>query len=314
MGMKNSWIVILLVLVTSCGNSDPNGLKKTSKFTKTNSLFNMANYFSDAEQFISFPIWFNDSLLKARNIKQITRSIYGKEGWVSTQDSTHFPQRRLDYFFGSNGNLMKQMNTNYYDNRKINAVSIHFSNFDPILGHAETTVESTDSIGIHEFRFQQVSKVKKTKHVTLFKDKLTGNGLFVVSNSAYWKPLAIDSACKPTAQDRIIWGSYQSPIKKYFVKNLVEESDVRNYVYEGKTLKKMEWKDDPFEIRRTFLYTKEGYCKSFVDSTFGMGTFISATKYQFTLKDGLPVAMKQSAMHESKEIVLFRERFDYIYR
>jgi len=277
-------------------------------------IFNLATYFGDAEQNISFPTWFNDSIVKSRKIVQISRSIFGQDESFNNGELIQIPSRKYNYSFNRNGNLTGFSLVNYYDNRKLNEIAIYFSNHDSKTGFSDARIESKDTVSVNEFRFQKMMKVKQTKNVLIFKDQLTSSRLFIIHNNDFWKPLAVDSICKPDAKDRIIWGAYSSPTKKYFVQNMVEESDVRNYSYKKGVLKNIEWKDDPFEIRRTFNYSKEGYCRSFIDSTFGMGTFISATKYQFKLKDGLPISMKQSAFHEGKEIVLFRESYEYLYR
>jgi hypothetical protein len=78
--------LLLLILFLGCSEKDSSVSKKAvSTPPKNNSIINWAFFNADGLQNISFPIWFNDSLIMNRGIKQIHFSINEFE---HSEDST----------------------------------------------------------------------------------------------------------------------------------------------------------------------------------------------------------------------------------
>jgi hypothetical protein len=98
-------------------------------------------------------------------------------------------------------------------------------------------------------------------------------------NKKYWGPLSIDSILGPMPKDIIVLGSPYVPAKQYSVENKVYENNVINYVYDKKTqiVKSINRQEYPFDLRRTLVYSKNGICEGYIDSTFSGDLFLTRT-------------------------------------
>ena len=261
--MKAFFCIFSLLFLLGC-SSDKNKLSNSKKaIVVSEPLLNLHLMYSEAEQNISFPIWFNDSIIKARGIQKIKRSLVDENKANSTENLGNIPKRNHEYNFGKNGELKQLLVSNYYDNKIISTIKVVFSKH-ASTGFAFTSVNDELDYDHKEFPFLQMKEVKSGNNCSIYKDIHSDDRLFIVKNEKHWKPLTIDTLCKPNASDIIILGEYRRPTKKYKVKNIVEETDVRTYSSNSGRLEHIEWKDNPFEIKRSFVYLKYGQIKGFI--------------------------------------------------
>lgn len=309
--MKAVIFIFSALFIVSCSSEKSNRSESEKKVNLSESLLNLHLMYSDAEQNISFPIWFNDSIIKAQGILKIKRSLMDENDSTSTEFLVDMPKRNYEYLFGKSGELKQMLVSNFYDNKIISTIKVVFSKHSSFSGFAHTSINDELDYDHKEFPFLQMKELSSKNECTVFKDLDSENRLFIVRNENLWKPLSIDTLCKPNASDILILGDYRNPTKKYKVKNIVEETDVRNYTSKNNRLESMEWKDAPFEIKRSFEYAHSGQCIGFIDSTFSMSNFVSAMYYRIELKNNLPISITRSVFRDTKEIVLFKEIFEY---
>lgn len=312
--MKGKLLLVVLVLLSGCASDESKNKDANKKNPSTISLFNLSVLYSDAEQNISFPVWFNDSLIQLKRISSITRSVFDESNNDTIENLRIIPKRKQEYSFGKLGEMTQLMVSNYYDDKIISTIKIMFSKHDKFTGFSQTKINDELEYDHNEFPYIQMNHVRSNENVSVYKNPLTGQRLFIIGNEKHWKPLAVEKLCKPSKSDVIVLGNYKSPTKKYKVQNLVEEMDVRNFEYSNGRLKDVHWKDDPFNVKRSFEYDPSGHCIGFIDSTFSIGNYVSSMHYRIELKNGLPISVTRSVFRDKKEFVLFREKFEYTFK
>lgn len=276
-----------MVLLSAC-NSRSKTLNTDDFSEKSSFLFRMNASFTDAEKFLSFPIWFNDSLVSKNKILKLTRSTY----YIDIEDtmelsglSNEIPREKKEYLFHPNGQV-KQLKVSYfYDDEEIGHVVYLYTSmkdkfgFATVIKSAENQAETENDETSEDFPHYVHHLVKKTKKYLAFQDEESGNYLFYMLNKKYWGPLSIDSILGPMPKDIIVLGSPYVPAKQYSVENKVYENNVINYVYDKKTqiVKSINRQEYPFDLRRTLVYSKNGICEGYIDSTFSGDLFLTRT-------------------------------------
>ena len=101
-----SFLGVLFLLFSCSEEKSVPFLKKREKHRSF--IINLQHYFSDDEFNVSFPIWFNDSLIRMHNIETITRSIYvsGKEYDADIEFDSDSPKEIKTYHFNKDGELL----------------------------------------------------------------------------------------------------------------------------------------------------------------------------------------------------------------
>ncbi len=274
-------------------------------------ILNLSFVYSEGEKIISFPVWFNDSLVRERGITSIERVFYYESGDSTENESEEdvTPEKKITYLFDKNGFPKEMQVGNYYDNRLISSLTVKYSEYKPKTGFAKVTMN--EKISTEDFPYVEFRQLSASNHLYSYKDLFSSDRLLIIPDSKNWKPLVVDTLCKPGKGDLIVWGSLKHPQKIYSVQNLVEESNVREFTYEHGVLKRVEWTDDPFKIHRTFRFNKEGICTGFADSTFSMGGFVAAANYFFELNNQLPVQVTKEVNRGGAKRIIFRESFTY---
>lgn len=308
--MKLIVFITILYFLFSCSNG------KSKKGTTANpdgevSLFNLAHFFNESEQNLSFPVWFNDSIIRNRGVLEIVRSIYDDTTEIAEEQSL---KKKIIYKFSNLGHLVSMNVSNHYDNKVISSVNVYFDSYDNQTGYSKTTVNDNSEYNHQEFPFIQYSKGEENENYFSFKDSESMRRLFIVKNKHLWKALTIDTLCDPDEIDLIIYGSYLKPIKKYQVKNLVEELNVRDYSYKGVAINEIDWKDDPFKINRRYRYSQNGNCIGFVETIYGMEKYVSAMHYDFQLKNNLPQKVAKKLYRNNLPVILSVDVFEYKFR
>ena len=309
--MKYVCHFLLLGVLAACSGGNNSGNGSADDIRQESSILNLSFAYSEGERIISFPVLFNDSIVKHKKIKSIERVFYyASSDSTESGDKDVTPEKKISYFFDKNGLLKEMVIGNFYDNRVISTIHINYTEHQPQTGYAKAKLNEqlyTEDFPYHEFR-----QLRNTKNLIYFENIRTKNRLFVVPGKKNWKPLIIDTLCHPGQNDIIVWGSLKHPEKIYQVKNLVEESNVRSFTYKDGVLNHIEWTDDPFKIHRTFRFNQSGNCTGFVDSTFSMGGFVAAADFKFELKDNLPVSVTKELLSGAGKRTIFRETFEYI--
>lgn len=305
------FFAFILLLACSSNESNPNNRSTSRKLEP--GIFNLAVMFGDAERNVSFPIWFNDSIISARRIQTVIRTIYLDFESELQDDESFLPQKKYEYHFNKDGRMTEMVVSSYYDNKLVGSVKTRFSKFDARTGYAITSINDELDFDHKDFPFLQFLATNNSKKCQTFKEKTSNQRLFIVSDKAHWKPVVIDTLCSPSDNDYIIHGTYKIPYKKYRVKNIVEERDVKIYSYENDVLVGISWSEAPFDFRRTISFDAQGICVGFVDSTFSMGGFVATNKTKFDLKEKLPITVTKNVVQEKTEKLVSKEMYEYTY-
>ncbi len=279
------FLTFFLFFLSACseGNSDikENQTSKVAPF-----LFSMNAMFSDAEKFISFPIWFNDALVSKYKIKKITRNLY----FIELEDSMEInnlkndiPREKREYWFFENGQLKELNFSFFYDDERIGNFTFLYKSIKDKYGYASVIeTNNLDDIDYSydknmDFPYKIHLKVKQTEKYLAYQDLESGDFLFYMLGKKNWGPLSIDTILNPTQNDIIVLGKPLFPTKQYRVINKVNERDVQQFRYNSisnriETIIKQE---SPFESKRTLNYNLKGYCNGYIDSTFSGKLFLT---------------------------------------
>lgn len=311
--MKHICFFLTLIVLFSCSEEMKNNFRKRDNRVLEPNVLNLSFLYSEGEKIISFPLWFNDSIIRERGIRSINRTFYYELNDSSDTEieMNSTPEKKITYSFDKNGTPKEIQIGNFYDNRLISTIKGIYSDFESEIGYAK--VKLSETLRTEDFPYHEFRQVSSSKDLTIFENIATQTKLLVIPDKKHWKPLIIDTLCSPNKNDLIVWGSLRHPKKIYQVDNLVEESNVRDFTYKDGILKHIEWTDDPFKIHRTFQFDKQGLCTGFVDSTFSMGDFVASAHYLFELKDRLPVSVTKEVRRGDVKRIVFRETFEYLF-
>ena len=281
-----SYILILCSLISCSDNPRLTFNKVTSNQKYQTSLFNLSIMFSEDENTLSFPIWFNDSILKKNQISSIHRKIF----YLRTHnniccDSTLKEEKK--YFFYADGLLAGLTIKNYYDFQKISSYEILYEKKRDQFGYQFATlknhfnrINSAEFNEEEEFPIKLCEKVKSSLDYSTYKVHNKNKHTYIINNPLFYGALKVDSLVKPKPEDAIILGSTIRPLKKYKVKNLIKETESQTFEYSSKdsnqiiSISKIKY---PFSTKRDFIYSNKGYLINFIDSLFSDKIFVSRT-------------------------------------
>jgi hypothetical protein len=249
-------------------------------------IFRMNAFATDAEKYLSFPILFNDSIIKAQGIKKITRSLFfvEPEDTINKEDfSIAVPRERRIYFFEEHGQIKSLKVVYFYDDQEIGELRFEYKSLKSKYGYSlvekigdPKKIDFSDEEHM-DFPFFIHREVKKTNKYLAYQDVESGDYLFFMMNRKYWGPLSVDSILNPTRRDQVVLGNPYFPLKRYKVQNKVNETDVEKVIYDGKTkfVKTIIRQEYPFETKRSIIYAKSGLCTGYIDSTFSGKLFLT---------------------------------------
>jgi len=250
-------------------------------------------FFSERAMDYSFPLWFNDSLIRHHAIESVTRNIYSRNTILNeTQDSlVEFPAESICYQFNEKGFVNKVSHIYYFDDRKISQFDFFYSKAPNKNGFSsakiDSMVEFKDNIPLPLSSsrdlemFALYSQKQTEKDFSVFRNRLTGDYLFAVFNKNIWGALSIDAEFHPTPKDKVLLGTLLKPEKIYRVENKVKESEVIEFEYKKERITKILNYQYPFIEQRSFNYDKQGYCIGFIDSTFSEKIFLTKSVATF---------------------------------
>ncbi len=289
---KLNLLVFIAILAVSCGGNDSSLNKEKKKYPV--SIVDFNTLLTEEENDVSFPTWFNDSIIKAHRIKKITRKSFPRnkddEGKTTVLKST-VPREIREFYFNPVGSLIQLNVHNYYDDREIGSVLFSYSGKKDFFGFAAVTRNTFVSKTAKPFSYEESldpdqreldfrihAKRKNYNKCLVYQDMETGDYLFFIPRKKYWGVMSVDSLLAPNPQDVIVLGTPRHPYKKYQVSNKVNEKNVRLFTYQKKHRKVINHfikKEYPFDYKRDFIFSKKGICRGYIDSTFSDDIFVT---------------------------------------
>ena len=284
--IKFVYTIAVIALFFSACSGFGKDVKKNNSDKVAPFLFRMNAMYTDAEKFVSFPIWLNDSLVAKYKIKKMTRSLY----FIDLEDSLEInnlqndiPREKREYWFFDNGQLKELNFSFFYDDEQIGIFTFLYKSLKDKYGYADivelkdsTHLESTEDENV-DFPYKIHQKARQTEKYLAYQDMETGNYLFYMLNNKNWGPLSIDTVLNPTQNDIIVLGKPMLPEKQYRVINKVNERDVQQFKYNSSSnrIETILRQESPFENNRTLMYNQNGYCNGYIDSTFSGKHFLT---------------------------------------
>lgn len=304
--MKGSWVFILLIafIFQSCTEEKKKARLKKSAIHQP-FLINMQHYFSENEKNVSFPVWFNDSVIKKQAIKSITRKIYLNYKNEDSQDEVL--KEYYKYNFNKDGELLSFEIFNYYEGIQVGHTIFNYLGEKDEWGFAPVErLNDNPNPDEEQTTYPIYNKGEYADRYLVYNNVETGNYLFYLLLEENWRPLTVDSIFQPTPDDRIIFGSPFRPVKKYYVQNIVNEFDLINLKYKKNSdyLLRTEFENYPFNYSRTIHYNKKGFCSGYIDSTFSATKFLTRRIARFKLNnENLPVLLTHKTQAEGNRAV-----------
>lgn len=315
-----SYILILLTLL-SCSDNPRVTFNVASTNPKYQTpLFNLNNLFSEDEKTLSFPIWFNDSIVKVNNISVIHRKTFDVKNNNKSTDSLLNEEKIYSFF--EDGLLARLTINNYYDLQKISSYNVQYENKRDQFGYqfARLTPHllNMNEMNEDEYAYKLYNRIESSKTFYAYKIQNKNKHIYIIDNPLLHGALKVDSLVKPNPHDAIILGNTFYPLKKYKVKNLLKEIESRTYEYSKdnpKQILTITRKKYPFLSKRDFIYSDKGFVDQYIDSIFSDQFYVSRTvsTIQYNL-DKIPVkVMHQKENQLGDTLVNSFETFSYTF-
>jgi len=281
-------------------------------------IFRLQHFLTDQDDVINFPLWFDDSIICGNRVKKITRSVYNADqGEVGSKEKI----KEFIYEFSDKGNIKRLTVRSFYENVLFNDVTFDYLNVKDSEGYTKVKVEDNYNFSktseLNKRNYQLYSKTMGSESYSMYKNDNANKYQIFMLDTAYWGGISVDTICAPEPEDVVTFGHPQKPIKRYQVKNKVEEFNVTTFTYaEGSNkIKKWRRKEYPFETLRTITFSKNGNCIGFIDSIFSDDEYLSRKLFVFEFDDNkfpIKLGMESSSEHD-KNTILQRETYEYEY-
>lgn len=297
-------LLIPLLFLGSCSEIRKRRHKK--KTVKVQPFVFRMNYFLAAdEQNISFPLWFNDSIVQKHKIREVYQKSFGPN-----PEGEQVLQMERVFSFDEHGALKTVQRKRYYENFMVENVTFTLKGVKDLLGHR--VVEITDSLHPKKtVEYERYEKNLYSKGYAAFRNSETGDYLFYISDMNLRNTVAVDSLFQPTHRDIIVYGTPAHPVKKFSVENIVKEHNVVKYAYFEKSsnVKSVKKENYPFYVSSSVTVDKKGNCTGYIDSTFSADKYLNRTVSTFEFGNHrLPVKLKHNGMRKGHH-----EIFEYRY-
>lgn len=302
------WVFILLAgfFIASTGCSDAIRKKKRyDKATMQPFLFRMNYFLADGEKDISFPVWFNDTIIQKKRIKTLIHKTMNRTDVKASE------MRTLRIFqFDEQGKLRVVQRKKFYENVLVENVTFKYNSVIDEKGFA--SVEIIDSMNPNEVsKYNNYNKELYHKEYIVYNNAVTGDYFFCILDDDLFEIVSADSLFDPTPRDVIQYGGPKKPLRRFQVENLVNEKNVTVFRYFSNSdlLRRVEFDNYPFYVKKEVTVDKSGVCTGFVDSTFSEKKYLNRTVSKFDLdKDHLPVKLVHQGMKSGQF-----ELFEYEY-
>jgi hypothetical protein len=312
----NSRILILLlipILLAACSEEKRQLFRNRKKLSK-DFVLEMQHFFSESEDNMSFPVWFDDSLIKENKVQAIHRKIYNLNGNVADFASLKVEK---DYEFDVNGKVKSIKISEYYEGQKVSDVTFRYSGVRDVNGFQKVKMSKTNESNEDLTGYQFHDLEQTATSFLAYSNVDDGSYLFFLPDEKHWGALSVDSILGPTGEDLIVYGTPKLPSKRYHVVNRVNEFDVKTIEYAKKTDNptEVQFEREPFDYKRNIEYNKTGDCVGFIDSTFSMERYLMRRHSKFSLqKNQLPFRVTHTSARTNDNNENFQiETFDYTY-
>ena len=315
--MRTILHLLLLTWLVSCTNKKEHA--PIGNIKQPPELLRYSVFQTDNEKYLSFPVLFDKKVLRAHQIVSIKRKYLVIDTTERINGKTLREERRYSF---NNGLLISMELFYYYDDRQVGRMKIGYRKQGFANGFKEANIDrDSGAVTNKEFMesgFQVHQLIEKQRRYAVFKEKSSGRMLFYMFNKAYWGALSVDSILHPSPVDRVVLGSPMFPFKSYRVENKIKEKDASYYFYHPylKRIQRIVKEDFPFTTTRTYFYDKEGYCNSYVDSTFSSKEFLMRTATRIQLnKEKLPITITHKKETAFRKLgVTSIEQFEYDFK
>jgi hypothetical protein len=310
--------LIMVFLITSCIDTPQEKGNSLSR-KRAPSLIKPHLLFGDQQYILSFPKWFDSTIVRERKIRRITRKLYPKGISLLPGDEDKLTaQETFQYVFRENGTLKRLIHHSFQFGHSIGSAYYSFQDFRSPNGYFEVKLDSMVSLQEKKFPhtaprkmlWEVYDELEQSHEYSVLRHRDAKHRLFVVEEDKMWSPLDIDKILSPNAEDWIILGSAEYPKKVYQVENKVKERNVTSYLYRNSSIYQVLSEHYPFYSKRTFQYDQLGHCVSFIDSTFSDNQYLSGgkTTVKYT-PSGLPYIFEKTyyeAINHSEEFEVFQ--------
>jgi hypothetical protein len=308
--MKLFLFIPMFLLLIGCKekSEETNQEEQSIQFVPT--LLSFQSCFTAQENEVSFPSWFNDSIIRERKIARIHR-----EYVVPDTDSGEVYTRMLKIYDFDKKGILKQLTVQeFYEGVLINESKFAYSSAKDKYGFAEVKRLKSEIHYPDHFRIYAKTYYQNYLRYT---GEDSNEKMFFVPNNKLWKVLAIDTLFSPGEKDVVVFGTPNLPHRAFKIRNKVEESDVVEYTYSngGQVIREMSLDKYPFITKRTFRYEKDNRCGGFVDSLYSGDHFLHALECTISYESiVLPVTIEHKFITtEGAATVREREILKYEY-
>lgn len=295
------WKLVFGILLTTTLFFSSCGEKRKTQNTKRTfqvSLIHPLFFQEELSSNLNFPFWFNDSIISANKIMQITlTSMKGVPSDSLSPDSEiAFPKKTVVYTFNRIGQVIHIQITNYSEgiiianqNYQINAPNTF--NYSKIL-------LKDNAYGVEKNVILYLP-YKQTNDYLAYASDDDESMLHFILNPKYQKPLSVDSIAHPLPNDWVILGTPNQPKKRYHVYNKVKEAQVSIYTYYSDNFPSIVTNQEyPFFRKRFYNYSNNGTFIGFTDSTFIDETFVTAVQTSISYNKNLPTKIIHNKAHK----------------
>lgn len=313
-------LLCISLLFSACKADKKNTSVDKKEAASASFLFRMQLLFNESENFMSFPIWFDDSIIRSNRIAHFSREIFHisiNNADEQLEEDLDLREKR-DYYFDRNGSIDSVRISYFFDDRSIGSVRYLYPSDPDKYGYCAKFNRIINIPGDYgmvqsEIPFHSFTQRWSTNKYLSYRDLETSTKYHYMLNSKYHGPLSVDSIIHPGPDDIVFLGTPFKPLKRYSVVNTVHERNVHRYEYDNNQIRTITRTEYPFVVKRTVNYDDKGVCTGFIDSTFSEKIYLTRSKSEFTLdKKKLPVQLlRTKENHENKTSRVSIEKYSY---
>jgi hypothetical protein len=326
--MRNYFLyLILIALIIGCEEEKSSPIKKVVKTPPMNKgIINWAFFNSDGFQNISFPVWFNDTVISNRNIEKIHFSMNKFEALDDSTFQDTLPSALYEVHF-SNGNLDIFYVKRFAQEIKIEEQWFKYRKDKDSLGYSLPNVTNNVIYEENGFlpifstlknaaQYKRLKLVERDSSTIQYLNTLSAEKemhIFIL-DSANWNVHFIDQNFEHPEKNTFYYGFPSQYIESFRIKNLVEKEQLTSYKYfDNGCIYQRSTYSNGFENRRTFLYDSTGLLTSFVDSLIvEPNDCIESIVSKIDYKEGLPQFISSFKSQDSLYSQPIKEvRFNY---
>lgn len=324
----------LLLIFVGCDGERVKKKVEVSEPPNVDQLINWAFFNEEALHNISFPIWFNDDIIKRDSISGLNFSIYrfqesqsvklpkdtfpdevwrfsfSQEGWVKEivleeySEAILIAEHQFDYRESpdSLGYCSPNVSTKYLFKENQTSIQGIFDQVEDLKVFDRLVFEVQDSVAV---TYKNALSTLKEKHV------------FIIDSSS-WNVHFIDEHFKANGTYLYYYGYPKQYYESFKLNNLVDKTlRQRRSYFENGVVKTQEHHDGGFYNTRNFIYNESGLCTAFKDSIFSNGKeFVNAERSIIEFKkQNLPDLISVYAMSDTlKKNQKRKYEFSYSFR